>query len=117
MDTGGYPIYYGNPVAAITYFKKATNQVDSGRGQCEVCGNVNPEQIFNIIEAKVVDEYGQPTTKRKVTPIQWHEMYRSRFKASRIEDEKEVPPKSLAYSLRSSYRLLFLHHARFSGKD
>lgn len=95
MDTGGYPIYYGNPVGAITYFKKATNQVDSGRGQCEVCGNVNPEQIFNIIEAKVVDEYGQSTTKRKVTPIQWHEMYRSRFKASRIEDEKEVPPKSL----------------------
>ncbi|MDZ7649102.1 MAG: ATP-binding cassette domain-containing protein [Cytophagales bacterium] len=79
MDTGGYPIFYGNPVAAVTYFKKVTNQVDSSRGQCEVCGNVNPEQIFNIIEAKVVDEYGQPTFKRKVTPTQWHEMYRRWF--------------------------------------
>jgi ABC-type multidrug transport system ATPase subunit len=107
MDTGGYPIYYGNPVAAVTYFKKATNQVDSSRGQCEVCGNVNPEQIFNIIEAKVVDEYGQPTFKRKVTPTQWHEMYRSGFKASRIEDEKEVPPRSLHIPSRLVQTLIF----------
>ena len=70
MDTGGYPVYYGRPVEAITYFKKAAHQVDSGHGQCETCGSVNPEQIFNIIEAKVVDEYGQSTTKRKVTPPQ-----------------------------------------------
>jgi hypothetical protein len=52
LDTGGYPIYNGNPVEAVVYFKKATNQVDSERGQCHTCGNVNPEQIFNIIEAK-----------------------------------------------------------------
>src|SRR5690606_21989422 len=75
MDTGGYPVYYGSPVEAVTYFKKATHQVDSNRGQCEICGNVNPEQIFNIVEAKVVDEYGQATSKRKITPPQWHDMY------------------------------------------
>lgn len=95
MDTGGFPAYYGSPVEAVTYFKKATHQVDSNRGQCETCGNVNPEQIFNIIEAKVVDEYGQPTSKRKVTPPQWHEMYKERFKISRIEDVKEEPPSTL----------------------
>lgn len=95
MDTGGYPSYYGTPVEAITYFKKATHQVDSNRGQCETCGNVNPEQIFNIIEAKVVDEYGQPTSKRKVNPTQWHDMYRERFKINRVEDIKEEPPKTL----------------------
>jgi ABC-type multidrug transport system ATPase subunit len=75
MDTGGYPAYYGPPVEAVTYFKKSTHQVDSNRGQCETCGNVNPEQIFNIIEAKVVDEYGQPTSKRKINPSQWHDWY------------------------------------------
>ncbi|MBI3221426.1 MAG: ATP-binding cassette domain-containing protein [Bacteroidetes bacterium] len=95
MDTGGFPAYYGSPVEAVTYFKKATHQVDSNRGQCETCGNVNPEQIFNIIEAKVVDEYGQPTSKRKVTPPQWHEMYKERFKITRIEDVKEEPPSTL----------------------
>lgn len=95
MDTGGYPSYYGPPVEAVTYFKKSTHQVDSNRGQCETCGNVNPEQIFNIIEAKVVDEYGEPTNKRKVTPIKWNEMYKERFKINRIEDVKEAPPVTL----------------------
>lgn len=95
MDTGGYPAYYGPPVEAITYFKKSTLQVDSNRGQCESCGNVNPEQIFNIIEAKVVDEYGQPTNKRKINPAQWHEWYNERFKLNKVEDIKEEPPHSL----------------------
>ena len=27
----------------------------------ETCGNVNPEQIFNIIDLKVVDEHGELT--------------------------------------------------------
>jgi ABC-type multidrug transport system ATPase subunit len=95
MDTGGYPAYYGPPVEAVTYFKKSTFQVDSNRGQCDTCGNVNPEQIFNIIEAKVVDEYGQPTSKRKITPPQWYELYKERFKIPKIEDVREEPPHSL----------------------
>ena len=56
---------------------------------------MNPEQIFNIIEAKVVDEYGQPTSKRKVTPPQWFELYKERFRISRVEDVREEPPHSL----------------------
>ncbi len=107
MDTGGYPTFYGNPVRAITYFKKATNQVDSNRGQCEVCGNVNPEQIFNIIEARVVDEYGQPTNKRKVTPMQWHEMFKSQFKPSAVEDTREEPPKTLQLPSRLKQTIIF----------
>jgi ABC-type multidrug transport system ATPase subunit len=95
MDTGGYPAYYGPPVEAVTYFKKSTLQVDANRGQCETCGNVNPEQIFNIIEAKVVDEYGQPTSKRKISPPQWHDLYKERFKINKVEDVREEPPHSL----------------------
>lgn len=95
MDTGGFPAYYGPPVEAVTYFKKSTHQVDSNRGQCETCGNVNPEQIFNIIEAKVVDEYGQPTNKRKITPPQWFDLFKERFRLNRVEDVQEAPPQSL----------------------
>ncbi len=95
MDTGGYPIFYGHPIEAITYFKRATNQVDSERGQCAVCGNVNPEQIFNIVESKVVDEYGQFTNKRKSTPIQWHDQFIEKFTFRKIEDVQEKPPKAL----------------------
>lgn len=107
MDTGGYPAYYGPPVEAVTYFKKSTHQVDSNRGQCETCGNVNPEQIFNIIEAKVVDEYGQPTNKRKITPPQWYELYKGHFRVSRVEDVKEEPPQSLSLPNKIKQTIVF----------
>jgi ABC-type multidrug transport system ATPase subunit len=108
MDTGGFPAYYGPPVEAITYFKKSTHQVDSNRGQCETCGNVNPEQIFNIIEAKVVDEYGQPTSKRKVTPPQWFELYKERFRIARVDDIREKPPQSLHLPNKIKQTLIFM---------
>ncbi len=120
MDTGGYPSYYGSPVEAVTYFKKATHQVDSNRGQCETCGNVNPEQIFNIIEAKVVDEYGQPTNKRKVTPPQWHEMYQEKFKINKVEDIKETPPSSLNIPSKLKQMMIFTSRdflAKLSNKQ
>ena len=95
MDTGGYTTYYGPPVDAITYFKRSSHQVDSNRGQCQACGDVNPEQIFNIMEARVVDEYGQPTAKRKVSPQQWYELYKERFKINPVADIHEQPPRTL----------------------
>lgn len=107
MDTGGFPAYYGPPVEAITYFKKSTHQIDSNRGQCETCGNVNPEQIFNIIEAKVVDEYGQPTSKRKISPPQWYDLYKERFKIVKVEDVKEEPPQSLDLPNKLKQTLIF----------
>lgn len=107
MDTGGYPAYYGPPVEAVTYFKKSTLQVDSNRGQCETCGNVNPEQIFNIIEAKVVDEYGQPTPKRKINPAQWYEWYRERFRIQKVDDVQEEPPRSLNLPNRLKQTIIF----------
>jgi ABC-type multidrug transport system ATPase subunit len=107
MDTGGFPAYYGPPVEAVTYFKKSTHQVDSNRGQCETCGNVNPEQIFNIIEAKVVDEYGQPTNKRKITPPQWYDLYKERFKITKVEDVKEEPPHSLTLPTKLRQTVIF----------
>lgn len=75
LDNGGYPIYYGNPVESIIYFKRLANQVNLTESECPYCGNVNPEQIFNIIEAKVVDEYGNETEFRKVTPAEWNNFF------------------------------------------
>jgi ABC-type multidrug transport system ATPase subunit len=108
MDVGGYPIYYGPPVEAVTYFKKATNQVSAERGQCQTCGNVNPEQIFNIIEAKVVDEYGEFTNKRKVTPVQWKSLYDENFKEEKVDEIKELPPLSLKIPSYFKQTLIFI---------
>jgi hypothetical protein len=120
MDTGGFPVYNGNPIEAVTYFKKATHQVDSNRGQCEICGNVNPEQIFNILEAKVVDEYGQSTNKRKITPTEWHAMYKEQFKSGRLEEVKDEPPRNLHLASRIKQILIFTKRdflAKLSNKQ
>lgn len=95
MDTGGYPIFYGNPIEAVIYFKKAAHQAGSDRGQCMTCGNVNPEQIFNIVEARVVDEYGEFTNKRKVQPEEWHDQYNSNINIDKKPDISEEPPGNL----------------------
>ncbi len=95
MDTGGYMIYYGNPVEAITYFKEVTHQIDLHKSICHLCGNVNAEQIFNIVEARVVDEFGQFTIKRKVSPVQWSDYYHKSFRTKRVSVVKEKPPKTL----------------------
>jgi ABC-type multidrug transport system ATPase subunit/uncharacterized tellurite resistance protein B-like protein len=75
LDTGGYPIYNGNPVDAVVYFKQLVNHVNSNESECLSCGNVNSEQIFDIIEARVVDEYGNATKNRKVDPTEWYGTY------------------------------------------
>lgn len=107
MDTGGYPAYFGPPVDAITYFKKSSHQVDSNRGQCQTCGDVNPEQIFNIMEARVVDEYGQPTSRRKVSPQQWYELYKERFDIRPLPDIHEQPPRTLHLPSKLRQTIIF----------
>ncbi len=75
LDQGGYPIYYGNPVESIIYFKRLVNHANLDESECNRCGNVNPEQIFNIIESKVVDEYGMLTEHRKISPKEWNNFF------------------------------------------
>jgi hypothetical protein len=93
LDVGGYPIYYGNPVDAVSYFKRLVNHVNAEESECWNCGNVNPEQIFNIIESKVLDEYGNLTYTRKVNPAEWNVHYKELIE-SNIHSEKkhtEIP--------------------------
>lgn len=108
LDTGGYLIYAGNPVEAVTYFKTADRQVNSEVGECPTCGNVNPELIFNIVEAHVVDEFGHYTPKRKVSPEEW----RSEFDESRgtvnLEPRyRTPPPRSLNIPSRLTQFLIY----------
>jgi ABC transport system ATP-binding/permease protein len=93
LDVGGYPIYYGNPVDAVSYFKRLVNHVNAEESECNSCGNVNPEQIFNIIESKVLDEYGNLTYNRKVSPVTWNTHYKEIIE-NNIHSEKkhtEIP--------------------------
>lgn len=77
LDTGGYLIYNGNPVDSIMYFKSRVHQANWADSECHACGNVNPEQIFNIVESLVIDEYGKETRTRKISPSEWYKFYKT----------------------------------------
>ncbi len=75
-DQGGYLIYNGNPVESIVYFKSKIKQASWNSADCPVCGNVNPEQVFHIVESKVLDEYGNITQTRKTSPKEWNSYFK-----------------------------------------
>jgi ABC-type multidrug transport system ATPase subunit len=92
MDSGGFQIYYGNPIEAVIYFREVINAANKSQGACPECGNINPEQIFSIIETKIVNEYGRHTNTRKISPGQWYQYFKQRIKLPRIEHVKEELP-------------------------
>ena len=75
LDKGGYPVFDGNPIDAITYFKEAANYADAETSACPLCGNVNPEIVLNIIDEKALNSNGELSDERKMTPQDWHELY------------------------------------------
>jgi len=110
LDNGGYPIYYGNPVEAIGYFKERVNQIRAGDTVCIECGNVNPEQIFDIIETKVVNEFGSFTHKRRVSPQTWYHYYQEYlYKAKPVKD---LPFEKAKSSIASRLQQLFIFVSR-----
>ncbi len=97
LDSGGYIVFYGNPIDAIVYFKRASNIVNAELAVCPTCGTVKPELVLGLMEAKVVDEFGRLTRNRKVRPVQWYERYKTELEPKlnlNCPQEQEPLPKS-----------------------
>ncbi|MDF1575822.1 MAG: ATP-binding cassette domain-containing protein [Bacteroidales bacterium] len=75
MDKGGYQIYCGNPAEAVVYFKTKSNHANAKEDQCACCGNIDPDQVLQIIEAKIVNEHGKLSRTRKTSPREWAELF------------------------------------------
>jgi hypothetical protein len=65
LDIGGYPIYTGDPVDAVSYFKRCISHISSNVTSCPACGNINPEIIFDIVEGEIIDDVGDRKDERK----------------------------------------------------
>lgn len=89
LDAGGYQVYYGNPVEALVYFKTIVNMVNKDQGACIECGNIKSEQIFNILESKIVNEYGRFTDRRKINPLKWNEYFKEKINVAEVETVNE----------------------------
>ena len=88
MDKGGRMIYTGNPLDAIIYFKNLTNHVNALECECLHCGNVNPEQVLEIVETKKIDESGNFIPERRFPPEEWYRLFKQNI-------EKEVTADQL----------------------
>jgi ABC transport system ATP-binding/permease protein len=96
IDKGGYPVYRGNPLEALAYFKKISGHINPGQTECNCCGNVPSEQILKIIEAKEISRTGHHTLKRKVQPQEWYKHYQEKIaKHDDIKTGRNVLPPNL----------------------
>lgn len=110
LDQGGEMAYYGNPVESLIHFKTLDAQIESSVGECPICGNINPETIFNIIETEVVDEFGRYTGERKISPSTWAEEYRKLHPREKTKEVKVPPPSNL--NVPGKLKQMFLYASR-----
>lgn len=108
LDKGGYPVFDGNPIEAIPYFKNAANYADARSSACPTCGNVNPEIVLNIIDEKAFDNTGQLTDERKFTPQEWHEMYLKNRPEQAEVKTSDVPPTDQKRPSKLKQTIIFL---------
>ncbi len=90
LDKGGYPVYKGNPLDGVIYFKQIANYADAEIAECPTCGNVNPDLILEIVEDKMVNEFGRHTQVRKTPPKEWYILYRVNLE---IRERIKIPSK------------------------
>ena len=108
LDKGGYPVFDGNPIDAITYFKRAANYADAETSACPTCGNVNPEIVLNIIDEKAINNMGETSDARKMTPQEWHELYLKNQPAFAQPAITDVPASDLKKPGKIGQFLIFL---------
>lgn len=108
LDAGGFPVYYGNPIQAITYFKENMNYVNPNYVECQECGHVNPDLLLNIIEQKAIDENGNLTYERKFSPEYWHGLYLKKIPKPNFENLLNYPVQKFHFPSRFQQIQIFI---------
>lgn len=114
LDQGGHPIYQGNPIDAIVYFKKMGKYLNADESECITCGNVNTDIILKVVEARVVNEYGKLTRKRKRSANEWYELYQKNIESKRVfnfpKNTSPLPPNN--FKIPSRLRQMWIYFRR-----
>ena len=104
LDTGGYLIYNGNPIDSIQYFKTRVQHANWNESECHECGNVNPEQVFNIVETSVLDEYGKLTHTRRISPQDWSKYFKKEYKETEQPTASREDLPEISFKTPSRFR-------------
>lgn len=110
LDTGGYLIYDGNPIESLRYFRGHLHMV-SDNVECKRCGNVNVEQVLSLISQPIVDEYGNNTQTRKISPKEWYDKSTwGDIGISYVGDPEPLP--SITFEIPNKIKQLWLYFHR-----
>ena len=112
LDRGGYPVYSGNPIDGITYFKRLAGRVDAEESECYTCGHVNPDDILNVIEARDVDEFGAFTSKRKSSPSEWYSLYKDKIESGMEFNTEKTPVPPNKFQVPGAFRQFLIFFKR-----
>lgn len=121
LDSGGRPIYTGNPLDAIIYFKRKINHVNADVCECFNCGNVNPEQVLEIVESKKIDNSGNFLPERRFSPEFWYNLFREK-NTSHAVCKKNIPSsiptsKSEKPGMLRQFRIFFERNLKIKSAD
>lgn len=116
LDKGGKVVFHGNPLDALVYFKSENQLINAEDGECPTCGNVNPEQVLQIIESKKVNEYGETIDERQVSSDVWYQGFKknlepginlgSEIKSDLPYNDFQVPDRGKQFKIFSIRNLL-----------
>jgi ABC transport system ATP-binding/permease protein len=112
LDKGGRPVYYGSAIDSLVYFKSATQLLNANESECIWCGNLNPEQVLQIIETPEIDESGYNTGKRMVAPEDWYQLYLNTIDSNLNVNPESKPIPKTNFSLPGKLIQYFLYTVR-----
>lgn len=82
IDQGGYPVYFGPAVRVVSYLKEALQLTDAHESECGSCGNLNPEDVFHLVNTKRIMSKSK-SSDRILTPPNWMAYFHSHLAFSK----------------------------------
>ncbi|MDG5800572.1 ATP-binding cassette domain-containing protein [Marinilabiliaceae bacterium ANBcel2] len=114
IDNGGYPVYFGPAMQVISYLKNVLQLADAHESQCQSCGNVNPDEIFHLVERTHIDSSETPISSRRFTPEKWHKRFLNYINRDTLfdKDEKKLSLISQKLEIPSVFKQFHLYFLR-----
>lgn len=94
LDQGGFPVYSGNPIEAVHYFKSVAFHANALENECPICGNIDTDLILRILEAREIDEQGKLLDNRRRQPEELYRLYKENvLQKYDLTSEKSLLPR------------------------
>jgi len=112
LDQGGYTVYYGPAMQIPSYLKNALKLADAQENECQTCGNLNPDDIFHLIQSRQIANQERKITKRIFSPHRWHRRFLRYTKKSDSSDINIQKLKPLPVTTPSKLRQYSIYSLR-----